>query len=44
MQCPKCKSKEIFYSRVNRRVNQKGEVTILKRYTCLKCGHNFDFV
>lgn len=43
MECPKCKSKDIFFSRVNRRVNQKGEVFYLKRYTCLKCNHNFDF-
>lgn len=29
---------------VNRFVNPRGEVRITKRYTCLNCGHNFDFI
>lgn len=44
MECPKCRSKNIYFTRVNRFVNPRGEVRITKRYTCLKCGHNFDFI
>lgn len=44
MQCPKCKGKEVFFSKANRIVSPNCTVTILKRYTCLKCGHKFDFI
>ena len=43
MECPKCKSKNIYYTKVNRYVNQNGKVFDLKRYFCLDCNHNFDF-
>lgn len=44
MECPKCKSKNIFFTKVNRKVNSRGEVRRLKRYFCIDCGHNFDFI
>lgn len=43
MECPKCKSKNIYFTRVNRSVNQRGKIRILKRYFCLDCNCNFDF-
>lgn len=43
MECPKCKSKNIYFTKVNRRVNQRGVVLTLKRYFCLDCNHNFDY-
>lgn len=43
MECPKCKSRNICFTRVNRTVNQKGVVRSLKRYFCLDCNCDFDF-
>ena len=44
MECPKCKSKNILFVPANRRVSSCNKVRILKRYTCVKCNHNFDFI
>ena len=41
--CPKCKSKNVFFTPCNRKVDVQGNVTIKKRYTCLDCNHNFDY-
>lgn len=43
MECPKCKGREIYFTKVNRIVNMCGKSKTLKRYTCLKCNHKFDF-
>lgn len=43
MICPRCKNNKIFFLTTNKKVSQKGEVTFLKKYTCLSCNYNFDF-
>jgi DNA-directed RNA polymerase subunit M/transcription elongation factor TFIIS len=42
MECPKCKSKNIFIHKIDRRVFDNNKIEKVKKYECLKCGHKFD--
>ena len=43
MEYPKCRSKNIYFTRINKMVNQRGIAIKLKRYFCVDCNHNLDF-
>lgn len=44
MECPKCKSNNILKLKANRIFNINGKGRIQKRYYCVDCNTNFDFV